>query len=308
MPEPVVNFSRSRCATSRPAMFDSRDIADRDTGFRARRPGRTGSRTPALRRHAPARTATTRPGPGRLHRALTVIRPLSRSATEEVSVGLVTLERWGDMVATKQALTGAVLWPLQHPDTFARLGVEPPKGFCCTAPGCGKTFVVRALASSGRLSVHAVKGAELDGQVGRLGSEKAVRNCSAGQGISAPSLIFHRTKSTRSHRDVARASTQVSAGRGGHADRTGRHRATARRRRPRRHELPAGLSTRAAAARPPGEAGVRRNRRMPRRVATSCAPRRKVGATELDVDLECWRVSWTVIAPPTASPVARRPH
>ena len=122
--------------------------------------------------------------------ALTVIRPLSRSATQEVSVGSVTLDDVGDMVATKQALTEAVLWPLQHPDTFARLGVEPPKGVLLYGPpGCGKTFVVRALASSGRLSVHAVKGAELmDKWVGS--SEKAVRELFRRARDSAPSLIF----------------------------------------------------------------------------------------------------------------------
>jgi transitional endoplasmic reticulum ATPase len=122
--------------------------------------------------------------------ALTVIRPLSRSATEEVSVGSVTLDDVGDMVEVKQALTEAVLWPLQHPDTFARLGVEPPRGVLLYGPpGCGKTFVVRALASSGRLSVHAVKGAELmDKWVGS--SEKAVRELFRRARDSAPSLVF----------------------------------------------------------------------------------------------------------------------
>ncbi|CAN5689178.1 AAA family ATPase [soil metagenome] len=122
--------------------------------------------------------------------ALTVIRPLSRSATEEVSVGSVTLADVGDMVATKQALTEAVLWPLQHPDTFARLGVDPPRGVLLYGPpGCGKTFVVRALASTGRLSVHAVKGAELmDKWVGS--SEKAVRELFRRARDSAPSLVF----------------------------------------------------------------------------------------------------------------------
>ncbi|OBK81369.1 AAA family ATPase [Mycobacterium sp. 1164985.4] len=122
--------------------------------------------------------------------ATTVIRPLSRSATEEVSVGSVTLEDVGDMVDTKQALTEAVLWPLQHPDTFARLGVAPPRGVLLYGPpGCGKTFVVRALASSGRLSVHAVKGAELmDKWVGS--SEKAVRELFRRARDSAPSLVF----------------------------------------------------------------------------------------------------------------------
>ncbi len=122
--------------------------------------------------------------------ALTVIRPLSRSATEEVSVGAVTLDDVGDMAEVKQALTEAVLWPLQHPDTFARLGVEPPHGVLLYGPpGCGKTFVVRALASSGRLSVHAVKGAELmDKWVGA--SEKAVRELFRRARDSAPSLVF----------------------------------------------------------------------------------------------------------------------
>ncbi|WP_125078375.1 AAA family ATPase [Mycobacterium sp. P7213] len=126
--------------------------------------------------------------------ALSVIRPLSRSAAADVVVGLqvgnVTLDDVGDMVATKQALTEAVLWPLQHPDTFTRLGVDPPHGVLLYGPpGCGKTFVVRALAGSGRVSVHSVKGAELmDKWVGS--SERAVRDLFQRARDSAPSLVF----------------------------------------------------------------------------------------------------------------------
>jgi len=122
--------------------------------------------------------------------ALSVIRPLSRSASEEVTVGNVTLDDVGDMADAKQALTEAVLWPLQHPDTFARLGVDPPRGVLLYGPpGCGKTFVVRALASTGQLSVHAVKGSELmDKWVGA--SEKAVRELFRRARDSAPSLVF----------------------------------------------------------------------------------------------------------------------
>lgn len=122
--------------------------------------------------------------------ALDVIRPLSRSGTEELAIGSVTLDDVGDMVETKQALTEAVLWPLQHPDSFARLGVDPPRGVLLYGPpGCGKTYLVRALASSGQLSVHAVKGAELmDKWVGA--SEKAVRELFQRARDSAPSLIF----------------------------------------------------------------------------------------------------------------------
>ncbi|WP_068280421.1 AAA family ATPase [Aldersonia kunmingensis] len=122
--------------------------------------------------------------------ALEVIRPLSRSGTDELAIGSLTLDDVGDMVATKQALTEAVLWPLRHPDSFARLGVDPPRGVLLYGPpGCGKTFLVRALASSGQLSVHAVKGAELmDKWVGA--SEKAVRELFQRARDSAPSLIF----------------------------------------------------------------------------------------------------------------------
>ncbi|WP_232840168.1 AAA family ATPase [Nocardia aurea] len=122
--------------------------------------------------------------------ALEVIRPLSRSGTEELAIGSLALEDVGDMVETKQALTEAVLWPLRHPDSFARLGIDPPRGVLLYGPpGCGKTFLVRALASTGQLSVHAVKGAELmDKWVGS--SERAVRELFQRARDSAPALIF----------------------------------------------------------------------------------------------------------------------
>ncbi|MFI2281747.1 AAA family ATPase [Nocardia beijingensis] len=122
--------------------------------------------------------------------ALEVIRPLSRSGMEELAIGSLSLDDVGDMAETKQALTEAVLWPLKHPDSFARLGIEPPRGVLLYGPpGCGKTFLVRALAGTGQLSVHAVKGAELlDRWVGA--SERAVRELFQRARDSAPSLIF----------------------------------------------------------------------------------------------------------------------
>lgn len=122
--------------------------------------------------------------------ALQVIRPLSRSGTEELAIGSLSLDDVGDMIETKQALTEAVLWPLRHPDSFARLGIDPPRGVLLYGPpGCGKTFLVRALAGTGQLSVHAVKGAELmDKWVGS--SERAVRELFQRARDSAPSLIF----------------------------------------------------------------------------------------------------------------------
>lgn len=122
--------------------------------------------------------------------ALEVIRPLSRSGSEELAIGSLSLDDVGDMKETKQALTEAVLWPLRHPDSFARLGIDPPRGVLLYGPpGCGKTFLVRALAGTGQLSVQAVKGAELmDKWVGS--SERAVRELFQRARDSAPALIF----------------------------------------------------------------------------------------------------------------------
>lgn len=122
--------------------------------------------------------------------ALEVIPALSRSGMEELAIGSLGLDDVGDMAETKQALTETVLWPLRHPDSFARLGIEPPRGVLLYGPpGCGKTYLVRALAGSGQLSVHAVKGAELmDKWVGS--SERAVRELFQRARDSAPSLIF----------------------------------------------------------------------------------------------------------------------
>jgi transitional endoplasmic reticulum ATPase len=164
----------------------------------SRTPGFVVADLAALVREAALRAASRASADGRppelkqedLVGALSVIRPLSRSASAEVSVGNITLDDVGDMAEARQALTEAVLWPLQHPDTFARLGVEPPRGVLLYGPpGCGKTFIVRALASTGQLSVHAVKGSELmDKWVGS--SEKAVRELFRRARDSAPSLVF----------------------------------------------------------------------------------------------------------------------
>jgi SpoVK/Ycf46/Vps4 family AAA+-type ATPase len=181
------------------SLLKSVPIGDLDLDeIAARTPGFVVADLAALIREAALRAASRASSDGlppRLNQedlagALTVIRPLSRSASEELTLGNVTLDDVGDMAEARQALAETVLWPLQHPDTFARLGVEPPRGVLLYGPpGCGKTFIVRALASTGQLSVHTVKGSELmDKWVGS--SEKAVRELFRRARDSAPSLVF----------------------------------------------------------------------------------------------------------------------
>src|SRR4029453_7392611 len=76
--------------------------------------------------------------------ALDVVRPTSM-AESSLEVAAVTLDDVGDMAEGKEVLTESVLWPLTYPDTFARLGVSPPRGVLLYGPpGCGKTFLVKA--------------------------------------------------------------------------------------------------------------------------------------------------------------------
>ena len=186
------------------------------------------------------------------------IRPISMSSSATLQTGGITLDQVGDMTEVKQALTEAVLWPLQYPDSFARLGVAAPHGVLIYGPpGGGKTFLLRALAGSGQLNVFAVKGAELlDKYVGE--SERAVRELfrrAVGRG-PGPGVPGRGRRAGAAAGPVDRLRGGRPGG-GGAAHRAGRRRAAARGDR-RRGDQPAGADRPgAAAAGPAGAADLR---------------------------------------------------
>jgi transitional endoplasmic reticulum ATPase len=168
--------------------------SDVDFGVLSERtPGFVAADLIALRREAAVRAAVRTASSiasADLIAALSTVRPTSLSTSDNLQTGGLTLDQVGDMVEVKQSLTETVLWPLRYPDSFARLGVEPPRGVLLYGPpGCGKTFLVRALAGTGQLNVIAVKGAELmDKWVGE--SERAVRELFRRAAEAAPAMVF----------------------------------------------------------------------------------------------------------------------
>jgi transitional endoplasmic reticulum ATPase len=121
--------------------------------------------------------------------ALEVVRPTAMGGAR-LDLAKVSLDDVGDMVEVKAAVTETVLWPLQFPDTYTTLGITPAKGLLLYGPpGCGKTFLVKAIAGSGQANVLSVRGAELLSKwVGE--SEAAVRELFRRARDAAPTLIF----------------------------------------------------------------------------------------------------------------------
>jgi transitional endoplasmic reticulum ATPase len=142
-----------------------------------------------------------------VHASAMVVRGGEKATTEILlsaiegttpSLGSVSLgempsygfERVANLEDVKQRLTEAVIWPIQNPERFESMGIEPPRGILLHGPpGTGKTYVTRALAHEAGAAFFSVKGAELlDKFVGE--SERGVRELFTRARSVAPSIIF----------------------------------------------------------------------------------------------------------------------
>ncbi|NWZ66257.1 SPAT5 protein, partial [Acrocephalus arundinaceus] len=117
------------------------------------------------------------------------VRP---SAMREVAIDVpkVSWSDIGGLEDVKLKLKQAVEWPLKHPESFIRMGIQPPKGVLLYGPpGCSKTMIAKALAHESGLNFLAVKGPELMSKyVGE--SERAVREIFRKARAVSPSLLF----------------------------------------------------------------------------------------------------------------------
>jgi AAA+ superfamily predicted ATPase len=96
----------------------------------------------------------------------------------------------GGQAETKLALQQALEWPVKFPQTFARLGVKPPRGVLLYGPpGCSKSSIVRAAAHSSGATFLSLSAAQVFSPF--FGdAEAAVRQVFRDARAALPAIVF----------------------------------------------------------------------------------------------------------------------
>ncbi len=102
----------------------------------------------------------------------------------------VTYEDIGDMKDVIKKVREMIELPLRHPELFARLGIEPPKGILLYGPpGTGKTLLAKAVANESNAHFISISGPEVTSKwYGE--TEKRIREIFEEAEKNAPSIIF----------------------------------------------------------------------------------------------------------------------
>ncbi|XP_012584135.1 PREDICTED: spermatogenesis-associated protein 5-like protein 1 [Condylura cristata] len=119
------------------------------------------------------------------------IQPSSfRSVIGLVDIKPVDWDEIGGLENVKMKLKQSVEWPLRYPREFVRMGLTQPKGVLLYGPpGCAKTTLVRALATSCHCSFVSVSGADLFSPfVGD--SEKVLSQVFQQARANTPAIVF----------------------------------------------------------------------------------------------------------------------
>ncbi|TPX35012.1 hypothetical protein SmJEL517_g02465 [Synchytrium microbalum] len=118
------------------------------------------------------------------------IHPPSMTRSLTVKFTATSWTDIGGLASVKKALQQAIEWPISRPQQFERLGAMIPRGVLLYGPpGCSKTTLVKALATSSGVTFLSINGASLYSPfVGD--SEKAVRSLFTRARMAKPTIIF----------------------------------------------------------------------------------------------------------------------
>ncbi|GLD55905.1 spermatogenesis-associated protein 5-like protein 1 [Lates japonicus] len=113
-----------------------------------------------------------------------------RSSLGRTELSPVSWEQIGGLDEVKLKLRQSIEWPMMYPEAFARLGLSRPRGVLLYGPpGCAKTTLVRAAATSSHCAFLSVSGADLySPYVGD--SEKALAQLFRQARACAPCILF----------------------------------------------------------------------------------------------------------------------
>ena len=102
----------------------------------------------------------------------------------------VTYEDVGGLDDELDGIREMIELPMRHPELFAALGIEPPKGVLLHGPpGTGKTLLAKAVANEADANFISIKGPELFNKyVGE--SEKGVREVFSKARENAPTVVL----------------------------------------------------------------------------------------------------------------------
>ena len=120
------------------------------------------------------------------------LNEVSPSAMREVLVELpkINWDHVGGLEDAKKEVRESVEWPMNSPEKFARMGIQPPAGVLLYGPpGTGKTLMAKAVANETDANFISVRGPQLLSKwVGE--SEKAIRQTFRKARQVAPTVIF----------------------------------------------------------------------------------------------------------------------
>ncbi|XP_028811924.1 ATPase family gene 2 protein homolog B [Denticeps clupeoides] len=142
-------------------------------------------------RNAPQEFGEKRIEMHHFHEALKRVQPSClRSSIGLTDYRPVSWDKIGGLEDVKLKIKQSVEWPMKYPESFIRLGLSRPRGILLYGPpGCAKTTLVKAAATSSHCAFLSVSGADLFSPfVGD--SEKALAQLFRQARACSPSIVF----------------------------------------------------------------------------------------------------------------------